>query len=229
MLAALLPELQRLGSDPRVRIVVLAGAGKHFCAGHDLREVREHVNDRAWQRALFQGCNQMMLTLQRLPQPVIARVQGVAVAAGCQLVSMCDLAVASKQAQFGLPGIKSGLFCTTPGVGVARNLPRKFAMEMLLTGDLIDAETAHRRGLINRVVEPGELDLEIGTLAQRISTHSPTVVGIGKRRLYEQVEKGIDEAYDIASEGMVCNLMLDDATEGIEAFLTKRAPQWRCR
>lgn len=229
MLAALLVELDRLASDRSVRVVVLTGAGKHFCAGHDLRELRAYANDSAWHQALFQDCNQVMLRLQRLSQPVIARVQGVAVAAGCQLVSMCDLAVASQQAQFGLPGIKSGLFCTTPGVGVARNLPRKFAMEMLLTGDLIDAPTAQRWGLINRVAEPGALDIEIDTLAQRILKHSPAVVSIGKRRFYEQVEKGIDEAYDIASEGMVCNLRLDDAAEGIAAFVTKRPPQWRGR
>src|SRR5882672_7583775 len=151
MLSALQAELDRLADDSAVGVVVLAGAGKHFCAGHDLREMRSHP-DKAWQKALFDQCSELMLSLVRLPQAVIARVQGVAVAAGCQLVSMCDLAVAGEAAQFALPGIKSGIFCTTPGVGVARNLARKHALEMLFTGDLIDAGTALSWGLVNRVV-----------------------------------------------------------------------------
>jgi enoyl-CoA hydratase/carnithine racemase len=151
MLAALQAETDRLADDVAIKVVVLAGAGKHFCAGHDLREMREHPAKK-WQRGLFDQCSRVMLSLIRLPQPVIARVQGVAVAAGCQLVSMCDLAVASDAAQFALPGIKSGIFCTTPGVGVARNISRKHALEMLFTGDLIDASTALSWGLVNRVV-----------------------------------------------------------------------------
>ena len=226
MLAALQDELDRLADDDAVKVVVLAGAGKHFCAGHDLREMREHPAKK-WQKALFEQCSRMMLSLVRLPQPVIARVQGTAVAAGCQLVSMCDLAVASDLAQFALPGIKSGIFCTTPGVGVSRNLPRKRAMEMLLTGDLIDAGTAMAWGLVNRVVPLARLDEETEALAQKILAHSGAVVTMGKQLFYEQVEKGLKDAYAFASEGMACNMMLADAGEGIDAFLAKRKPRWR--
>jgi enoyl-CoA hydratase/carnithine racemase len=228
MLAALQAELDRVAADDSIRTVVLAGAGKHFCAGHDLREMRGHP-DKTWQLALFEQCSRMMLSLVALPQPVIARVQGVAVAAGCQLVSMCDLAVASEVAQFALPGIKSGIFCTTPGVGVARNLSRKHAMEMLLTGDVIDARTAERWGLVNRVVPLDRLDEEVAVLARKITAHSPAVVHLGKQRFYAQVEKTLPEAYALASDGMACNMMLEDAAEGIDAFLAKRAPGWKNR
>jgi enoyl-CoA hydratase/carnithine racemase len=226
MLAALQAELDRLADDDAIKVVVLAGGGKHFCAGHDLREMREHPEKR-WQKALFDQCSRVMLSLIRLPQPVIARVQGVAVAAGCQLVSMCDLAVASDAAQFALPGIKSGIFCTTPGVGVARNISRKHALEMLLTGDLIDAHTALAWGLVNRVVPPARLEEETESLAQKILAHSGAVVTMGKQLFYEQVEKGVKAAYSFASEGMACNMMLADAGEGIDAFLAKRKPRWR--
>jgi enoyl-CoA hydratase/carnithine racemase len=226
MLAALQGELDRLADDDAVKVVVLTGAGKHFCAGHDLREMRGHPAKK-WQKALFEQCSRAMLSLVRLPQPVIARVQGTAVAAGCQLVSMCDLAVASDVAQFALPGIKSGIFCTTPGVGVSRNLPRKRAMEMLLTGDLIDAGTAMAWGLVNRVVPLADLDAEVDRLAQKILAHSGAVVTMGKQLFYEQVEKGLKDAYAFASEGMACNMMLADAGEGIDAFLGKRKPRWR--
>ena len=228
MIAALQSELDRLVADGAVRAVVLAGAGKHFCAGHDLREMRAHP-DEAWQSSLFDACSRMMLSLIHLPQPVVARVQGVAVAAGCQLVSMCDLAVASEVAQFALPGIKSGLFCTTPGVGVARNLSRKHAMEMLLTGDLFDASTAERWGLVNRVVPLERLDDEVTALARKIADHSPAVTRLGKALFYEQLEQGIADAYATASEGMACNMMLEDAAEGIDAFLAKRPPHWKGR
>jgi enoyl-CoA hydratase/carnithine racemase len=183
--------------------------------------------DKAWQKSLFDQCSEVMLSLVRLPQPVIARVQGVAVAAGCQLVSMCDLAVASEEARFALPGIKSGIFCTTPGVGIARNLARKHALEMLFTGDLIDASTALSWGLVNRVVASAELDSEIGKLAAKILAHSGAVVGMGKKFFYEQVEKDLPAAYALASEGMACNMMLEDAAEGIDAFVGKRKPEWR--
>ncbi len=226
MLVALQAELDRLAKDTAARVVVLAGAGKHFCAGHDLREMRSHPG-KAWQKALFERCSEMMLSLVRLPQPVIARVQGVAVAAGCQLVAMCDLAVASDAAQFALPGIKSGIFCTTPGVGVARNLARKHALEMLFTGDLIDAKTALSWGLVNRVVPPAALGAEVDKLAGKILAHSAAVVGMGKKFFYEQVEKGLTGAYALASEGMACNMMLEDAAEGIDAFIAKRKPEWR--
>jgi enoyl-CoA hydratase/carnithine racemase len=226
MLAALQSELDRLAEDNSARVVVLAGAGKHFCAGHDLREMRAHP-DKAWQKSLFDECSEMMLSLVRLPQPVIARVQGVAVAAGCQLVSMCDLAVASEEAKFALPGIKSGIFCTTPGVGVARNLARKHALEMLFTGDSIDARTALLWGLVNRAVPTAELDAEVGKLAAKILAHSAAVVGMGKKFFYEQVDKDLTGAYALASEGMACNMMLEDAAEGIDAFIGKRKPEWR--
>lgn len=226
MLSALQAELDRLAKDPAARVVVLAGAGKHFCAGHDLREMRAHP-DKAWQKKLFDQCSESMLSLVRLPQPVIARVQGVAVAAGCQLVSMCDLAVASDAAQFALPGIKSGIFCTTPGVGVARNLARKHALEMLFTGDLIDAQTALSWGLVNRVVAPADLDAELGRLAGKILAHSGAVVGMGKKFFYAQVDENLEDAYALASEGMACNMMLDDAAEGIDAFIGKRKPGWK--
>jgi len=228
MLAALETALDELGADEGVRAVVLAAAGKHFCAGHDLREMRAHPEE-AWQRDLFARCSRMMLSLVRLPQPVIARVQGAAVAAGCQLVSMCDLAVASDAARFALPGVKSGLFCTTPGVGVARNLSRKHAMELLLTGDLIDAGTAERWGLVNRVVPPGELESAADALARTIASHSRAVNALGKRLFYEQLERGLADAYDLAGAGMACNMTFDDAAEGIEAFLGKRTPAWRGR
>ncbi len=226
MLSALQAELERLADDSAVGVVVLAGAGKHFCAGHDLREMRSHP-DKAWQKALFEQCSKAMLSLVRLPQPVIARVQGVAVAAGCQLVSMCDLAVASEVAQFALPGIKSGIFCTTPGVGVARNLSRKHTLEMLFTGDPIDAKTALSWGLVNRVAPLAELDAEVDKLARKILAHSSAVVSMGKGYFYEQVEKGLKDAYSLASEGMACNMMLEDAAEGIDAFIAKRKPGWR--
>jgi enoyl-CoA hydratase/carnithine racemase len=208
MLSALQVELDRVAADAAVRVVVLAGAGKHFCAGHDLREMRAHP-EKDWQLALFEQCSRMMLSLVALPQPVIARVQGVAVAAGCQLVSMCDLAVAADVAQFALPGIKSGLFCTTPGVGVAR--------------------TAERWGLVNRVVPLERLDEEVAALARKITAQSPAVVRLGKQRFYAQVEKSLPEAYDLASEGMACNMMLEDAAEGIDAFLAKRPADWKNR
>ncbi|HEY6241736.1 MAG TPA: enoyl-CoA hydratase [Burkholderiales bacterium] len=226
MLSALQAELDRVARDRAARVVVLAGAGKHFCAGHDLREMRAHP-DKAWQKALFDQCSAMMLALTRLPQPVIARVQGVAVAAGCQLVSMCDLAVASDVAQFALPGIKSGIFCTTPGVGVARNLARKHALEMLLTGDLIDAKTALSWGLVNRVAPLAGLDAEVGKLAEKIVAHSGAVTAMGKQFFYDQVDRGLADAYGLASEGMACNMMLEDAAEGIDAFIGKRKPDWK--
>jgi enoyl-CoA hydratase/carnithine racemase len=228
MLAALQTELDRVGSDASVRALIIAGAGKHFCAGHDLREMRAHP-DKGWQSRLFEQCSRLMVTLIRLPQPVIARVQGVAVAAGCQLVSMCDLAVAADVARFALPGITSGIFCTTPGVGVARNVARKHALEMLFTGDQIDAATAERWGLVNRVVPLAELDAGVAALVRKVASHSPAVVKLGKEFFYQQVEKSIADAYALASEGMACNMMLEDAAEGIDAFLAKRPADWKNR
>jgi len=226
MIAALDEALEAIGRDGSVRVIVLAGAGRAFCAGHDLTEMRAHI-DEAWQRTLFDRCTAMMTRMTQLPQPVIARVQGPAAAAGCQLVSMCDLAVAADHAKFGLSGINAGIFCTTPSVGVARNVPRKRAMELLLTGELIDAQTASAWGLVNRVVPIAELDAAVAALAQQIARKSARVVAMGKRAFYAQVEQGMASAYDLAGETMACNMLDPDAAEGIDAFLAKRPPEWR--
>jgi enoyl-CoA hydratase/carnithine racemase len=228
--SALLHELQTaidaIARDESVRVVVIAGAGKAFCTGHDLKELRAHP-DRGFAKDVFERCARLMVSLTRLPQPVIARVHGFAFAAGCQLVAQCDLAVASTSAQFATSGVKFGLFCNTPGVALARNVSRKQAMEMLLTGDPIDAQTALDHGLVNRVVAPEELDREIAKLAQAILDKTPIAVAAGKRAFYQQIEVGFEEAYKLATEAMVCNLMTEDATEGIDAFTQKRAPQWK--
>jgi len=226
MIAALDQALEAVSRDASVRVVVLTGAGRAFCAGHDLTEMRAHI-DETWQRALFDQCTAMMTRMTQLPQPVIARVQGAAAAAGCQLVSMCDLAVAADHAKFGLSGINAGIFCTTPSVGVARNVPRKRAMELLLTGELIDAQTASAWGLVNRVVPAGELDAAVDALAQTIARKSGAAVAMGKRAFYAQVEQGMASAYEIAGRTMACNMLDPDAAEGIDAFLGKRPPVWR--
>jgi enoyl-CoA hydratase/carnithine racemase len=226
MIAALDEALDAVAGDTGVRVVVLAGAGRAFCAGHDLTEMRAHI-DHAWQHGLFEACTRMMLKLTRIPQPVIARVHGAAAAAGCQLVSMCDLAVAADHAKFGLSGINAGIFCTTPAVGVARNVPRKRAMEMLLTGDMIGAATAADWGLVNRVVAGAELDAAVHALAQTIARKSPAAVALGKRAFYAQLEQGLAGAYAMAGETMACNMLEPDAAEGIDAFLGKRAPRWQ--
>jgi enoyl-CoA hydratase/carnithine racemase len=191
MVAAMQTELDRLALDTAVRVIVIAGSGKGFCAGHDLKELRAHaeLHDPAWQQEMFDACSRMMLTLTRLPQPIIARVHGIATAAGCQLVSMCDLAVAGENARFALPGVNVGIFCTTPAVGVARNIARKRAMEMLLTGEMIDARTALNWGLVNRVVPDSELDAAIAKFADIIRNRSAAVVALGKRAFYGQIER----------------------------------------
>ncbi len=221
-------ELDRIAADSGVRVVVLAGAGKAFCAGHDLKEMRSN-SEKSFQNALFQQCSKLMLTLVRMPQPVIARVHGIATAAGCQLVSMCDLAVASDNSRFAVSGVNLGLFCSTPSVGLGRNLGRKQAMEMLLTGEFIDAQTALARGLVNRVVPPEQLDAEIGKLTDSILAKTPVAIKAGKQMFYRQLEMGLDEAYELASETMACNMMAEDAQEGIDAFVAKRRPQWKGR
>jgi enoyl-CoA hydratase/carnithine racemase len=226
MIAALQTELDRIAADASIRSVVLAGEGKGFCAGHDLKELRAHP-DRAWQQQLFGACSAMMLALTRIPQPVIARVHGLATAAGCQLVSMCDLAVAAESAHFALPGVNVGVFCTTPAVGVARNVGRKRVMEMLLTGEPIDAPTALAWGLVNRVVPLAELDAAIAAFTRVVGALSGTVVGKGKQALYRQLDLGLVAAYDYAGEEMACRLLEVDAREGIDAFLEKRPPEWR--
>jgi enoyl-CoA hydratase/carnithine racemase len=226
MIQAVDVALDAIAGDPSVRVLVLAGAGRAFCAGHDLNEMRAHV-DHDWQRGLFDACTRMMLKLTRLPQPVIARVHGAAAAAGCQLVSMCDLAVAADSAKFGLSGINAGIFCTTPAVGVGRNIGRKRALELLFTGELIDARTALDWGLVNRVVPATELDGAVHTLASVIAAKSPAAVALGKRAFYAQMEEGLEGAYALAGETMACNMLEPDAAEGIDAFLGKRAPNWR--
>ena len=226
MIDALEAALTIVAADVQVRVVVLAANGKGFCAGHDLKEMRNHVGDQVWQRRLFDYCSRMMMALTELPQPVIARVHGVATAAGCQLVSMCDLAVAADTATFALPGVNIGVFCSTPAVGVARNIGRKRAMEMLLTGRLFDAQTALAWGLVNRVVPASDLDHAIQTYTDVILARSAATIRLGKAAFYRQIESPLAEAYDVASESMACNLMLDDAAEGMDAFLEKRQAAW---
>jgi enoyl-CoA hydratase/carnithine racemase len=225
MIAALQSEVARIGADPAIRCVVLAAEGKGFCAGHDLKELRAHP-DLAWQQELFSGCNALMVSLTTLPQPVIARVHGIATAAGCQLVSMCDLAVAADTARFALPGVNVGVFCTTPAVGVARNVARKRAMEMLLTGEPVDAGTALAWGLVNRVVPAAELDAAIAGFTRVIVARSARLIAQGKLAFYRQVELGLAQAYDFAGGVMACSLLDADAHEGIDAFVEKRAPKW---
>ena len=229
MIAALQAELDAVATDDEARVVILAAEGKGFCAGHDLKEMRAHIGDKAWQRQLFNDCSRMMLTLTRIPQPVIARVHGIATAAGCQLVAMCDLAVAAETAQFALPGVNIGVFCSTPAVGVARNIGRKRSMEMLLTGRHIDAATALSWGLVNRVVPAERLDAAIGEFTDIILARSPATIALGKQTFYAQIERPLEAAYDLASETMACSLLTEDAAEGIDAFLNKRPPAWRGR
>ena len=229
MIAALQAELDAVAADESARVVILAAEGRGFCAGHDLKEMREHVGDKAWQRGLFDECSRMMLTLTRMPQPVIARVHGIATAAGCQLVAMCDLAVAADTAQFALPGVNIGVFCSTPAVGVVRNVGRKRTMEMLLTGRMIDAPTALTWGLVNRVVPAERLDEAVREFTDVILARSPVTIRIGKQAFYQQVDRALDAAYDLSSEAMACNLLYDDAAEGMDAFLSKRAAVWRGR
>ena len=218
--------LDRVAADESTRVVVLAANGKAFCAGHDLKQMRRH-DDRDYQQALFAKCSGIMTRLTTLPQPVIARVQGMATAAGCQLVASCDLAVAADTSRFAVSGVRVGLFCSTPAVALSRNVSRKRAMEMLLTGDFIDAATALHYGLVNRVVAEGELDAAVGELAQRIACKPPRVIQLGKRRFYEQLEHGLGEAYAIATEAMAGNMMLPETREGLDAFIDKRRPNWR--
>ena len=228
LMSELQAELDRIAADERVRVVIMAGAGKAFCAGHDLKEMRSDPG-KEFQKQLFRQCSKLMLTLVRLPQPVIARVHGIATAAGCQLVSMCDLAVSADSARFAVSGVNLGLFCTTPSVGLARNLGRKQAMEMLLTGDFIDAQTALARGLVNRVVPPDQLDAEIAKLTASILAKTPVAIKLGKQAFYRQLELGLEQAYELASETMACNMMAEDAQEGIDAFVAKRKPEWKGR
>ncbi|RZT93705.1 enoyl-CoA hydratase [Rivibacter subsaxonicus] len=225
LLEALQRELDAVAGDAGARVVVLAAAGKAFCAGHDLREMRAEPS-LDYYRELFTQCGRMMMTLQRLPLPVIARVQGVATAAGCQLVAMCDLAVAATDARFAVSGVNLGLFCSTPSVALSRNVPRKAAFEMLVTGAFISAAEARERGLVNRVVEPQALDAEIEGLVASIVAKPREAIALGKHLFYRQLETGIDAAYADAAETMACNMMDASALEGVQAFIEKRAPDW---
>jgi enoyl-CoA hydratase/carnithine racemase len=225
LLAALQAELDTIAGDVAVRAVVIAGAGKAFCAGHDLKEMRAN-RDHDHMRRLFRQCGKVMTTITRLPQPVIARVHGIATAAGCQLVASCDLAVAADVARFAVSGINVGLFCSTPAVALSRNMGRKQALEMLLTGDFIDAEEALRRGLVNRVVPLDQLDAELCGLTDSIRAKSTAAVRLGKELFYRQLEMGLEGAYQVASETMAGNMMNEDAAEGIDAFMERRKPRW---
>ncbi len=228
--AEMLTELQRamdaLATDDTVRVVVLAGAGKAFCAGHNLKDMAAHP-DLAWYQQLFAQCSRMMLTLHKLPVPVIARVHGMATAAGCQLVAQCDLAVAADNASFATSGIHYGLFCSTPSVPLVRNVPAKRAMEMLLTGDFIDAATAQQEGLVNRVVPLDVLDAEVEKVVQSILEKPRVAVAMGKALVYRQRELGLDAAYQLAGQTMAVNMMDEAAQEGARAFAEKRKPGWK--
>jgi enoyl-CoA hydratase/carnithine racemase len=228
MLAALRRDFDVIAKDESVRVIVLAAEGKAFCAGHDLKEMRAKPSLDYYER-LFAQCSQMMLSVQRLPVPVIARVQGVATAAGCQLVAMCDLAVASRTARFAVSGVNLGLFCSAPGVALSRNVLRKAAFEMLVTGEFISAEEAKVRGLINRVAEPEQLDAEIEKLVGSIISKPRVAVAMGKELFYRQIELGIGAAYEAAGQTMACNMMDEAALEGVQAFIDKRPPRWSQR
>jgi enoyl-CoA hydratase/carnithine racemase len=225
LMTALEQALDAIAGDPAVKIVILAAAGTAFCAGHDLREIRADQRREAYE-ALFAQCSRLMLKLVRLAKPVIAQVRGVATAAGCQLVASCDLAVAAHSARFATPGVNIGLFCSTPMVALSRAVPRKQAMEMLLTGDLITADRAREIGLINRVVPAAELEAQTRSLALQIASKSPLTLAIGKEAFYRQAELDLEAAYAYASGVMTRNMLARDAGEGIDAFLAKRAPQW---
>lgn len=225
LMRALDAELVAIGDDPDVRAVIIGANGPAFCAGHDLREIRANPT-RADHEAVFALCSRLMQRIVRLPKPVIARVHGVATAAGCQLVASADLAVAAETARFATPGVDIGLFCSTPMVALSRAVGRKAAMEMLLTGEMVSAHRAREIGLINRVVAEAALDEAAFSLAGQIAAKSPLTVAIGKEAFYRQAEMNLSAAYDYASEAMTRNMLARDAAEGIDAFLAKRAPVW---
>jgi len=226
MLDTLQAALDRVAADETARVVVIAAEGKAFCAGHDLKEMRAEPSLGYYER-LFAQCARMMLTIQKLPVPVIARVHGIATAAGCQLVATCDLAVAAREAKFAVSGVNLGLFCATPSVALSRNLGRKAAFEMLVTGDFISAEQAREKGLVNRVVDADRLDAEVEALAARIAAKPRVALALGKALFYRQLEAGIEAAYDDAGRTMACNMMDGAALEGVQAFIEKRPPDWR--
>jgi enoyl-CoA hydratase/carnithine racemase len=225
MLEALQRELDGVAADTTSRVVVITAAGKAFCAGHDLKEMRA-APSLAYYERLFAQCGRMMMSIQRLPVPVIARVHGIATAAGCQLVAMCDLAVATRDARFAVSGINVGLFCSTPSVALSRNLSRKAAFEMLVTGEFISADEAKAKGLVNRVVDAGELETEVEALVHSIVAKPRASLALGKSLFYRQLETGIEAAYADAEKTMACNMMQHAALEGVQAFIDKRAPDW---
>ncbi len=225
MMAAVHAALDAVATDTSVRVVVMGGAGKAFCAGHDLKQMKANPSLDYYQR-LFDDCSRLMMRIQTLPQPVIARVQGIATAAGCQLVAMCDLAVAADDARFAVSGVNVGLFCATPSVPLSRNVGRKAAFEMLVTGEFIDAPTAVQRGLINRCVAADGLDQTIDTMAAAIAAKPQSVIAAGKALFYRQLELGVAPAYQLAGQAMACNMMDDAAQEGVSAFIDKRKPNW---
>ena len=230
MLAAVTKEFENLKNDPKIRAVVLEGAGKAFCAGHNLKEMtkgrKAEDGGKAYFLDLFKRCARMMMLIQKLPQPVIAKVHGIATAAGCQLVATCDLAIAEKSTKFGVNGVNIGLFCSTPMVALSRNITRKKAFEMLTTGDFISAEQAKTLGLINRVVEIENFDLETEKLAEQIASKLGVAVKIGKEAFYKQLEMPISEAYEYTGRVMAENMMFRQTEKGIDAFLNKREPTW---
>jgi len=226
MLEALQEAFDALSADKRVRVVVLAANGKGFCAGHDVKEIRA-LKELPKIEELFGKCSRMMQTITALPQPVIARVQGVAAAAGCQLVAQCDLAIASQAARFTTPGVTWGFFCSTPGVAVGRNVSRKRAMEMLLTGEQVDAKTALEWGLVNRVVAPAELAAETDKFARELAEKPPVQLAAGKRAFYQQMDLGVAKAYDLASQVISASFAHDEGRAGMEAFIEKRPPPKR--
>ena len=226
MLGALERALGEVAADGSVRAVVIAGAGKAFCAGHDLKEMRAAPSLDYYEQ-LFERCGAMMLSIQKLPVPVIARVHGIATAAGCQLVAVCDLALASSDARFAVSGVNVGLFCATPSVTLSRNLGRKEAFEMLVTGEFISAQEARDKGLVNRVAPPGELDAAVEALVASIVAKPRTALALGKALFYRQLETGIEAALADASQTMACNMMDESALEGVLAFIEKRPPAWK--
>ncbi len=228
MLAALQAELDTIAQDAGARLLVIKAAGKAFCAGHDLKEMRAEPSQ-AYYEALFAQCGRMMMAIQRLPVPVIAQVQGIATAAGCQLVAMCDLAVAASDARFAVSGVNLGLFCATPSVALSRNLGRKQAFEMLVTGAFISADEARAKGLVNRVVPPDQVEAEVEALVAAIVAKPRLPIAMGKALFYRQLEVGIEEAYADAGETMACNMMDHSALEGVQAFIDKRPPDWNLR
>ena len=225
LMGALQEALDAIARDRKVKLVVISANGPGFCAGHDLREMRANPGRQHYE-ALFAQCSRLMVSLTKLPQPVIARVHGIAAAAGCQLVASCDLAVASSAARFAVNGINIGLFCSTPMVALTRAVGRKPAMEMLLTGDLVEAEQAKAIGLVNRVVQPERLDEEVDALARQIAGKLTLAVAMGKEAFYRQAELGLEAAYAFTSDVMTKNMLARDTEEGVDAFLEKRQPRW---